>query len=75
MGSPVFLELTVKLLRRLLTDVPVKKIGDLRKGLHLCRFLFESADQQHLTIEREEISSVHVDHYASRLGADSTRIV
>ena len=37
----------------LLTDVEMEKAGNLRQGVHLRRFFFESADQEHLAIEGE----------------------
>ena len=50
----------------LFADVQMQEPRDFREGIHLRRLFFESADQQHLMIERKQISFVHVGHYAWR---------
>jgi hypothetical protein len=56
----------------LLTDVEMEKAGNLRQGVHLRRFFFESADQEHLAIEREEVLTVH-ENILCRLEARDSR--
>src|SRR5207248_2177796 len=53
-------------------DIEMKESGDLCEGIHFRRFFFESADQEHLAVEGEEVSSVHARYYAWLLRADST---
>src|SRR5262245_17015282 len=58
----------------LFADIQMEKSGNFCEGVHLGRFFFKPADQQHLAIQRVEICSVHACHYAWMLRVDSTPI-
>ena len=43
----------------LFADIEMQETGNFREGVHLRRFFFEPADQQHLTIEEQYVAPVH----------------
>src|SRR4029077_2817178 len=46
----------------LFADIEMKETGNFCAGVHLRRFFFEPANQQHLTIEEQHVTPVNTWH-------------